>query len=58
MQNDEDYDAVCMGQLRAFSPWTDKGHQGMVQTRSMTSIAEEIIRKFAGAPNGLLAQEL
>ena len=41
LQKNEDYDAICMGQLRAFSPWTSKGHQGMVQTRSMTRIAEE-----------------
>src|SRR6218665_140552 len=53
MQRNEYYDAICMGQLRAFSPWTRKGHQGMVQTRSVTRIAEEIRRKFAWAPRGL-----
>ena len=30
-----------MGQLWALSPWTRRGLQEMVQTRSMTRIAEE-----------------
>jgi len=33
-----------------YSPWTSRGHQGMLKTRSMTRIAEEIRRKFAWAP--------
>src|SRR6218665_787236 len=44
-----------MEQLLAFSPWTSNGHQGMVQTRSMTRIAEETRRKFTWAPTCIWA---
>jgi len=37
----KDCSEICMEQLWALSPWTSIGHQGMMQTRSMTRIAEE-----------------
>lgn len=48
----DDYDSICMGQLRAYSTWSNKGHQRMVQTRSKTNMAEETRRKCAWAPTG------
>jgi len=44
MHKNKDYDAICIGQLRS----TSKGHQGMVQTRSMTRTAEETSRSLHG----------
>jgi len=35
MHKNEDCDEICMGQLRAFCPWTSKGHQGMMQARDL-----------------------
>jgi len=53
MQKHKDCDEICMGQLQAFSPWISRGHQRMVQTRSVIRIAEETRREFAWAPMSL-----
>lgn len=55
MQKNEDCDEIGMGQLRALSPWMSRGHQRMMQTRSMTNIAEERgWRKQGGSLHGHL----